>query len=75
MQLHSSILILLLLAPSIIGLACVPLFVVVLRRRGVKWAAAVVAFLAVESVLAALWTVYTFGMGAAPACGRSAWHP
>ena len=66
MQLHSSILILLLLAPSIIGLACVPLFVIVLRRRGVKWAAAVVAFLAVESILAALWTVNTFGMGSGP---------
>ncbi len=63
MQLHSSILILLLLAPSIVGLVCVPTFAIVLRRRGVKWAAAVLVFLAVESILAALWTVNTFGMG------------
>ncbi len=66
MQLHSSILILILLAPSIIALVCVPLFVTVLRRRGVKWAAAFVVFLAVESILAALWTVNTFAMGSGP---------
>jgi hypothetical protein len=66
MRLNDLLAVLLLLTPSIIGLACVPAFIILLKRHGVKWAAAVMVFLAVESVLAALWTVSTSPMGFGP---------